>query len=73
MLRTMYMRVEQVLALNATAKPQAGALVIVTSPTILGRNGDFRFMMLLGVRGSRLLCPAPLDICTTQALGKSTC
>lgn len=49
MLRTMYMRMKQALALNAAANLQAGAFVIVTSATILGRNGDFRFMMLLGV------------------------
>ena len=69
----MYMRMEQVLALSATAKPQADVLVIAKPPTTLGRNGDFRFMMLLGVPGSRLLCPAPLDTCTMQALGKPTC
>lgn len=67
MLRTMYRRMQQVSALNTTAEPQASALAIATSPTLLGRNGDFRFMMLLGVQGSRLVCPAPSDTCTMQA------
>lgn len=67
MLRTMYMCMEQGFALNTIAGPQAGALAIATSPIMLGRNGDFRFMMLFGVRGSRLVCPAPSDTCTTQA------
>ena len=36
MLRTVHMRMKQVFAPNATAKPQAGAFVILTSSTILG-------------------------------------
>lgn len=62
----MHIRKPQSLPPQLNCKSQAGAFVRV-APSVLGLNGDFRFMMLLGVRGSRLLCPAPSDTCTRRA------